>query len=256
MNRTEHLLVIVGEEATEISIEAPALRLAQRAAKALRFGLAERQPAIDGVQDSHPDTNADRIMHEFADLCGVVETMQAEGLLPPVDRKRIDAKRAKIEQYLAYSAAMGTVSIAVESTPGIRTHATRQMAEVVNAGAVKAINDAASKPVPDFKGAVYAGPPQFRPHAEVSLMNAPTGMIETELARRAAVAPDRNETPGGDMYEQFLQWTPDARECRRMMLREPDTGASESVVARRDRERRALYNVMLALGEIPWGGAF
>ena len=110
MNRTEHLLVIVGEEATEVSLEAPALRMAQRAAKALRFGLAERQPAIAGVQDGHPDTNADRIMHEFADLLGVVEVLQAEGLLPAVDRERVEKKKAKIEQYLQYSAEMGTVT--------------------------------------------------------------------------------------------------------------------------------------------------
>ena len=57
MTRTDHLLTIVAEEAVEV---------AQRATKALRFGLTE-------VQEGHDANNADRLLRELNDLAAVVE---------------------------------------------------------------------------------------------------------------------------------------------------------------------------------------
>lgn len=91
MNRTDHLLVIVAEECAEV---------AQRATKALRFGLSE-------VQEGQPLNNAERLMEEYADLVGVIEMLQAEGHLPDVPRARVDFKKAGVERWLGHSKANG-----------------------------------------------------------------------------------------------------------------------------------------------------
>lgn len=95
MNRIEHLLTILGEECNEIG---------QRASKALRFGLSEIQPG-------QPLTNAERIVEEYADLQGVIEMLVDEGKLVIGDlRAAIDAKKAKIEEHLLFSANCGTLT--------------------------------------------------------------------------------------------------------------------------------------------------
>lgn len=72
----------------------------QRISKALVFGLDETQP---GALHS----NRERIMHEFTDLVAVMEMI---GLRPrSLDEHAIAAKKAKVEQYLAYSAECGTL---------------------------------------------------------------------------------------------------------------------------------------------------
>lgn len=91
MNRKEHLLSIVAEECGEV---------AQRATKAMRFGLKEIQPG-------HTQTNAVRLMGEFADLIGVIEMLQAEGHLPPVPEGGPEAKKKQVEHYLKYSKSLG-----------------------------------------------------------------------------------------------------------------------------------------------------
>lgn len=100
MTRTEHLLAIISEECGEVS---------QRAIKAMRFGLTEVQP-------HQPDTNAKRIMREFADLVGVIEMLQAEGALPDVERVDVDQKKNRVEKYLRLSAKCGTLDPS-ECTP-------------------------------------------------------------------------------------------------------------------------------------------
>lgn len=95
MNRTEHLLWILSEECAEV---------AQRASKAARFGLEEIQPG-------HPLTNAERIAQELHDLMGAVEKLEEAGALPRIgNRVAIDAKKDKIELFLAYSRSCGTLT--------------------------------------------------------------------------------------------------------------------------------------------------
>jgi hypothetical protein len=99
VNRVEHLLTILGEECVEV---------AQRCSKALRFGVDEAEPG-------QKYTNADRIMRELADVRGVVEMLGEDGVVwmnesePAVYRVLVDAKKAKIERYLVYSAQCGTL---------------------------------------------------------------------------------------------------------------------------------------------------
>lgn len=90
MTRDEHLLVIVMEECAE---------LAQRASKALRFGLSEVQP-------EQALTNVERIVGEYSDLAGVMEMLNIAS-----DPALAAAKRAKVEKFLAYSEACGTLTI-------------------------------------------------------------------------------------------------------------------------------------------------
>lgn len=94
MNRREHLLTIVGEEAVEV---------AQRAAKALRFGLEEVQPGQDL-------TNLQRLMGEVYDLLGALEMLHEDvGRRMGIDLDAIAAKKAKVENFLAYSRELGTL---------------------------------------------------------------------------------------------------------------------------------------------------
>jgi hypothetical protein len=95
VNYREHLLTIAAEEAVEV---------AQRATKALRFGLMEVQPG-------QTLTNAERLMGEFHDLLAALEMLHDEAKLPlRINRAAIDAKRVQVEKFLAYSAELGTLS--------------------------------------------------------------------------------------------------------------------------------------------------
>lgn len=85
MNRTEYLLTVVAEECAEI---------AQRAAKAARFGM-------DQVQN-HPTENPDRLRNstritvEWNDLLAVLEMLDLAEPIPEL----IAAKKAKVEAYM------------------------------------------------------------------------------------------------------------------------------------------------------------
>jgi hypothetical protein len=95
MNRKEHLLTIMAEECVET---------AQRASKALRFGLEE-------VQEGQDLTNAERIVYEFNDLYAIMELLRREGHIPRVlDLGAIDLKMRKVEKWLKYSEEKGTLS--------------------------------------------------------------------------------------------------------------------------------------------------
>lgn len=93
MTRTEHLLTILAEECAEV---------AQRATKAMRFGLSKVQPEQD-------HTNAQRISMEIDDVYAVIGMLREEGLLPLPSFIHQEGKRAKVEQYLRYSAECGTL---------------------------------------------------------------------------------------------------------------------------------------------------
>lgn len=92
MTRLEHLLTIVTEEALEVG---------QRGTKALRFGLDETQPG-------QAQNNAERLMYEYADLAAALSMLKDEyPELPALDVGMLEAKRQKIEKYIAYSMSLG-----------------------------------------------------------------------------------------------------------------------------------------------------
>lgn len=96
MNRAEYLLSCLAEECCEVG---------QRVSKALRFGLDEVQPGQDL-------NNAVRTVAELHDLISVAIILDEEGLLPAAmpTRATVEAKRAKIEKYLAYAREIGAVA--------------------------------------------------------------------------------------------------------------------------------------------------
>ena len=88
MNRTEHLLIILAEECAEV---------AQRASKAVRFGMEEVRPGST-------EHNARGIEREMGDLMAVFEML---GLRIWEDDK--DAKIARVKKYMEYSRQLGTL---------------------------------------------------------------------------------------------------------------------------------------------------
>lgn len=102
MTREEHLLTILAEECSEV---------AQRASKAIRFGLLEIEPG-------QPKTNAERIMDELNDLIAVYQMLAGPMVSPTMEAFRMDpddmwaairAKQAKVEKFLRYSSELGTL---------------------------------------------------------------------------------------------------------------------------------------------------
>jgi hypothetical protein len=95
MTREEHLLTVASEECAEV---------AQRVSKALRFGLEEIQPG-------QRFTNAERIMHEYADLCAAMEMLEEEGLVATGGdfAAMVSDKKEKVGAFLEYSKRCGTL---------------------------------------------------------------------------------------------------------------------------------------------------
>lgn len=96
MNRREHLLACLAEECDEVG---------QRVMKALRFG-------ADEIQPGQPFSNAMRICEELRDLLAVADILQSEGMLGFITptSEQIEAKRAKIERFMAISRREGALS--------------------------------------------------------------------------------------------------------------------------------------------------
>ncbi|UCV02335.1 hypothetical protein [Dechloromonas denitrificans] len=95
MNRTEHLLCCLAEEAAEV---------AHRVSKALRFGLAE-------IQDGQPHSNSQRISQEFHDMLAIVELLEETGALQrSTDTHAIERKKAKVQAYILYAKECGTLN--------------------------------------------------------------------------------------------------------------------------------------------------
>lgn len=88
MNDREHLLTILSEECAEV---------AQRASKAIRFGLYEVQPG-------QPKNNKWRLEQELADLMATAEIL---GLEVRVADKV--AKLEKLKKYMGYAREVGTL---------------------------------------------------------------------------------------------------------------------------------------------------
>jgi len=93
MKRAEHLLIILAEECAEV---------AQRASKALRFGLEEIEPgqSLD---------KAERLLEELVDLGAVVQMLEEDGYLSAGLRVGGALKKQKVEKFLELSARLGTL---------------------------------------------------------------------------------------------------------------------------------------------------
>ena len=100
MNTTEHLLVCVAEEASE---------LAQACSKALRFGLEDVCPTPTGGE-----TNRQRIIQEFSELVAVIDMLMNNATkndeswkMPTVSVA--EAKKEKIIKWMKYAREKGTL---------------------------------------------------------------------------------------------------------------------------------------------------
>jgi len=93
MNRVDHLLWTLAEECAEV---------AQRASKAARFGLEEVQPGQEF-------TNAERLMHEYADLIGIMDVLVRDGIItfPHDFNERVRNKRDRFDKFLERSKEHG-----------------------------------------------------------------------------------------------------------------------------------------------------
>ena len=100
MTKIQYLLVCLAEESAEV---------AQRATKALRFGLDEAQPG-------QSLSNAEHILEELEDLQIIVDMLREEGALSErqpalseIYSSLLKRKRAKVLKYMDYAVQCGTV---------------------------------------------------------------------------------------------------------------------------------------------------
>jgi hypothetical protein len=95
LTKDQYLLTLVMEECDEVS---------QRASKAIRFGLDERQPG-------NPYSNAERLVGEIIDLYESVDELLEGGYIKlPADLEvHRAARREKIQRYLKRAQAEGRV---------------------------------------------------------------------------------------------------------------------------------------------------
>lgn len=102
----EHLLVLGGEEGSEVAVAA--LAVAKAFSKMLRFGPYDLHP-------SRHRSATEVLVAELNDLTAVVEMVQEVGVpLPGLgDREAIEAKKAKVRRMMEYSRECGLL----EPTP-------------------------------------------------------------------------------------------------------------------------------------------
>lgn len=101
MNRTEHLLTVLAEEAVEV---------AKEVSKALRFGIHER---MDGPPYNSEVTNAERINREIAQFDAMVDWLRVEGILPQVDgdyEQHYREKKPRVTHYMGYAESVGALT--------------------------------------------------------------------------------------------------------------------------------------------------
>lgn len=92
MNKTEYLLVKLAEEC---------VKTAQRATKALTFGL-------DEIQEGQELTNAERIVYEFNDIVTIIIELKRLGVIGKyINEDMIFLKRKKLDKYMEYSRSQG-----------------------------------------------------------------------------------------------------------------------------------------------------
>lgn len=92
ISREKYLLTVLAEECAEV---------AQRASKAIRFGLDEVQPGQEL-------NNARRLTDELNDLMVVIHMLSQETSFNPYfPLEKQEDKRAKIEKFYQYSVSLG-----------------------------------------------------------------------------------------------------------------------------------------------------
>lgn len=97
ISKIDYLLTILAEECTEVG---------QRATKAIRFTLDEKEPDQDL-------TNKERLIQEFNDLYGVMCVLQQEKVFDDfLDLEAIEKKMLKIEKFYKYSMAVKSGEVA------------------------------------------------------------------------------------------------------------------------------------------------
>jgi hypothetical protein len=109
MNRTEHILTVLGEEGGEV---------AKETSKALRFGLMDQVTMNpNGPRGTEGPTNADKIAAELIDMLGVYQMAVNDGLvvdigldaLPEDVRALMKKKAAKVESFMLYAQRVGAL---------------------------------------------------------------------------------------------------------------------------------------------------
>jgi len=94
MTEEQYLLVKLAEECVET---------AQRATKALTFGLNE-------VQEGQELTNAERIVYEFNDILAIMIELKRLGIIKEyINEDMILLKRKKLDKYMDYSRKLGII---------------------------------------------------------------------------------------------------------------------------------------------------
>lgn len=95
MNKQDHLILKLSEEAVEVSKECH---------KALTFGIDDRYNRMPSIRQ--------KIVMELNDLFAVVEMLQDEGVLPMivVNEYLIDAKKKKVAKFMKYSKKKGKLT--------------------------------------------------------------------------------------------------------------------------------------------------
>ena len=98
MTRTEHLMMCLAEECSEVQ---------KVASKANRFGLEDVYPAY-GL------TNNERLAIEYAELIAITEMLEEQGF-KPLSGNRLNQikenKKKRVEQYLVYAEDIGTLIV-------------------------------------------------------------------------------------------------------------------------------------------------
>lgn len=103
MTRREYLLIKAAEECAEV---------AQRCTKALTFGLSE-------IQTGQPYTNAERVLHEYADLAAVVDMLLDCGALPRgMFEEKKEGEGGWDERVEKKKAALGLIYLGIDFPPG------------------------------------------------------------------------------------------------------------------------------------------
>jgi hypothetical protein len=93
----DYLLTCIAEECAEV---------AQRATKAIRFTLDEKEPGQEL-------TNKERLVQEFNDLYAIMEMLNEMGVIDEfINLEAIEKKKLKVEKFWEYSKAIKSGEVA------------------------------------------------------------------------------------------------------------------------------------------------
>ena len=96
MTRSEHLLVCLAEESSEV---------AKSVTKVLRFGLLGSHPEYYGGM-----TNIEMVRRELHDLIAVMEMVNDDVWdILPIDRALVEEKKSKVLKFIEYAKSNGDI---------------------------------------------------------------------------------------------------------------------------------------------------